>query len=304
MDSDAVSGKIKTIFQRYDTDGNGTISKEELQQVIQKLGKFSGGDIDAIFAQMDTNKDGMVQYQEFVDWVFNEQTLSNSNANADKIQAAIRACVDGVGSIGTLMDEMGIDIALDGEEADFVDVVASLEGLSNKQLRDVFQGADIDKSGNLQLGEIQSMLFPWATSVTGTDALTVAKVFAQMDRNNDGKITCAEFISYILERKKRLATAPTDADKRHIAAAFCDADRNSNGNIMLADLERFLCCTTEQEKEIARRCFLAVDKNSDGTLSVAEFSRIYGKELVQETKGIEVEWKEVPEEPDSEEEED
>jgi Ca2+-binding EF-hand superfamily protein len=299
---------VRTVFRKFDQDGDGVITREELKGALHLLDPTWTDDIiDALLACMDASGDGLVQYEEFVEWVFKETPSffdvcgENTSNAADKVQAAMRSCALNFSSIGVAMDDLGIDINLDGAEPDLTDVVTSLQSLNSKQLRDVFQAADVGKKGHLRLGEIQSLLYPQGKAAAGANAVTVAKVFAQMDKSKDGKVTCGEFISYLIARKKGLSTAPTDADKRHIATAFNEADRNSDGNITVEELERLLSCTTEEEKQLVRRCFEAADKNSDGKLSIVEFSRIYGKELVQEAKGIEVEWKQVPDEPESEE---
>lgn len=60
--------KIKELFQAWDTHNTGTIEKEELKVVLTKL-KMPEAEVNAVFAMIDTNHNGKIEYTEFVDWV-------------------------------------------------------------------------------------------------------------------------------------------------------------------------------------------------------------------------------------------
>mmetsp|Transcript_95744 Transcript_95744/g.298142 ORF Transcript_95744/g.298142 Transcript_95744/m.298142 type:complete len:361 (-) Transcript_95744:2-1084(-) len=302
--SSSAEESIVEAFKRHDTDGSGTISKDDLCRLLKSLGgNFSDADIDVVFLAMDSNKDGQIQYSEFVNWAFQGSSPAAPAASGapdlnKRIQAALVEARETQGSIGQCMEELGIDIALDGNEPDLTDVISGLSFLSAKQLRAFFESADVDQSGHLQLSELQAALFPHATT-SSQSAVTVAKVFAQMDKNKDGKVMCGEFVAYLLQRKKRITLTASDADKRQIAAAFGNADGDADGNVTLEELQSLLRCETEEEKEIARSCFLSLDRDCNGELSAAEFGRLFGKELLQVARGVEVQWSAVPDEPDS-----
>lgn len=61
--------KIKEVFRQYDTNGDGSITCEELQHVLKSLGNFTNAEIHTVFAHVDKNKDGALQFDEFVDWI-------------------------------------------------------------------------------------------------------------------------------------------------------------------------------------------------------------------------------------------
>merc|ERR1712083_481117 len=138
-----------------------------------------------------------------------------------------------------------------------------------------------------QLDELKRLLYP-----NSEDGVCSAKIFAQMDKNNDGKIRCAEFVSYVLEVHKTMSKVASDADKRHIAAAFNNADVDRSGGVSMDELKRMLGAKTAAEIKMVEDVFASVDANNDAVISIQEFSKLYGKALVQESKGIEVEWKE------------
>ena len=56
--------KLKDAFKLFDSDGNGKISTSEIEKVLH-IGKQSK-EIDAIMAKHDANKDGEIDFQEFL----------------------------------------------------------------------------------------------------------------------------------------------------------------------------------------------------------------------------------------------
>merc|ERR1711904_540387 len=65
--------KVKACFQKFDLDGNGLISKDELFKVFKILDKsFIESDMDLMLNAADTNRDGKIDYEEFISWVFLE----------------------------------------------------------------------------------------------------------------------------------------------------------------------------------------------------------------------------------------
>ena len=57
--------KLKEAFKLFDADGSGKISRDEIEKVL-KLGSNSK-EIDNIMAKHDTNKDGEIDFNEFLD---------------------------------------------------------------------------------------------------------------------------------------------------------------------------------------------------------------------------------------------
>ncbi|XP_069118561.1 calmodulin-like [Argopecten irradians] len=54
-------------FRLFDRDGNGSISPEELKQVMANLGeKLTDEELDSMIKEADTDGDGSVNYEEFV----------------------------------------------------------------------------------------------------------------------------------------------------------------------------------------------------------------------------------------------
>ena len=73
------------IFEKYDTDGNGSISKEELLDMITALAKSSDldrstlprqNDIDQVFLHLDQDRSGAIDKNEFETWISNGLKMS------------------------------------------------------------------------------------------------------------------------------------------------------------------------------------------------------------------------------------
>mmetsp|Transcript_32136 Transcript_32136/g.73537 ORF Transcript_32136/g.73537 Transcript_32136/m.73537 type:complete len:768 (-) Transcript_32136:32-2335(-) len=68
---DGPEAHVRKKFQQWDKNGDGIISQEELVEVMQSLGgQFSEAETTSLFNHIDKDKDGKVDYNEFVSWVF------------------------------------------------------------------------------------------------------------------------------------------------------------------------------------------------------------------------------------------
>lgn len=62
--------KILEVFQAWDTDGDGTISRHELEHVLLLLNpSFARKDVSKVMKAADRNGDGFIDYQEFTLWL-------------------------------------------------------------------------------------------------------------------------------------------------------------------------------------------------------------------------------------------
>ncbi|KAG7629880.1 EF-hand domain [Arabidopsis suecica] len=56
------------IFKKFDANGDGKISAAELGDALKNLGSVRHEDIKRMMAEIDTDGDGYISYQEFIDF--------------------------------------------------------------------------------------------------------------------------------------------------------------------------------------------------------------------------------------------
>ena len=79
---------LSKIFKEIDTDGDGKLSKEEITSGYEKFfgKKISPEDVDKILECVDLNKNGYIDYSEFVIATMNEKQLLTT----EKLAAAFK----------------------------------------------------------------------------------------------------------------------------------------------------------------------------------------------------------------------
>lgn len=56
------------IFKRFDANGDGKISSSELGEALKTLGSVTGDEVQRMMAEIDTDGDGFISFQEFTDF--------------------------------------------------------------------------------------------------------------------------------------------------------------------------------------------------------------------------------------------
>ncbi|CAN1160836.1 Polcalcin Bet v 4 [Linum perenne] len=63
------------IFKRFDLNGDGKISAAELGDCLKTLGSVTPEEIKRMMAEIDTDGDGYISYQEFTDFALANRGL-------------------------------------------------------------------------------------------------------------------------------------------------------------------------------------------------------------------------------------
>ena len=58
---------VRELFQKYDRDGNGVITRDEFRKVVEDKyqARLRADQIDQMMLNVDKNKDGTIDYEEF-----------------------------------------------------------------------------------------------------------------------------------------------------------------------------------------------------------------------------------------------
>jgi len=128
----------KKAFKEFDIDGDGTITGKELGNYIGKLGeKFSEEEINALIKIFDSNGDGELDYEEFLQMM----TLTEEKA---MIKAFKMYDKGGHNSIS--YDEVKQSMTIIGEKH------------NDKEIDKVIKEADTDGDGEISFEEFKAVL--------------------------------------------------------------------------------------------------------------------------------------------------
>ncbi|XP_009595960.1 calcium-binding allergen Ole e 8-like [Nicotiana tomentosiformis] len=68
--------EVKKVFARFDANGDGMISGDELSGVLKALGSDTSPDeVERMMAEIDTDRDGCINLQEFADFCKSDDSV-------------------------------------------------------------------------------------------------------------------------------------------------------------------------------------------------------------------------------------
>eukprot|EP00611_Tribonema_gayanum_P020589 TRINITY_DN377_c0_g1_i5.p1 TRINITY_DN377_c0_g1~~TRINITY_DN377_c0_g1_i5.p1 ORF type:complete len:536 (-),score=229.31 TRINITY_DN377_c0_g1_i5:30-1637(-) len=174
LTNEALVDRISLLFTEADTDGNGSLSRREFQEIFNLLAEeleLSDSDVLHILAEADENDNGVVEYKEFVP------------VAVDLVMALLAK--ESYASTARTRRSSAKE-----EAKDFL-----LKGLPKGELeasiREVFRGVDVDGNGTLDRAEFLKCLRDSGLGFTRRELNLMMTV---VDRNNDGVIDYEEFV--------------------------------------------------------------------------------------------------------------
>lgn len=269
---------VDQAFRHFDANGDGFISRQELEEGLSKLNIFNEipgwkNEIPAIVRKFDSSGDGMVSLPEFFAHLGIKDYAPNIIQRLTKIFA-----------------------------------VATMKGLSFK---DIFMELDTDQSGSIDEQELLEGLKKLGT-FDGVTAKDAAAVVAQFDKNGDKHISINEFISYFSERvelvvKQRKIVNGLKVAKRFrevmkaaqgkgaaVKDIFDHLDKDKGGSISknelataLSSLPHLKSLTSSDIDELLN----AIDADNSGDITLDEFELFVNGELSRSKAGEIVEKK-------------
>lgn len=67
--------RVKSLFRKYDANGDGVIDQNEFKRFMQALG-LQPSCLGEFMRHVDRDGDGAIQYEEFVDWVLSDDPMT------------------------------------------------------------------------------------------------------------------------------------------------------------------------------------------------------------------------------------
>ncbi|XP_066911679.1 squidulin-like isoform X1 [Clytia hemisphaerica] len=134
---------IREAFSMFDQDGDGTISMEELREVMTNLGQtVSDGDIKEMLEDVDTDAEGNLDFESFKKIM--SQTMGATDINKEMREAFAFFDQDGDGTITSeelwqCMKKLGEDLTLE-------------------EVQDMLKEADADGNGEIEFAEFVKLL--------------------------------------------------------------------------------------------------------------------------------------------------
>jgi len=288
-------GCVRQAFKKFDADGDGEISIQELKAGASSVGKFSDGELSAIFAIGDIDNDGKISFPEFARIVLPSadekiSQLKKTIGSANEVSAAFKKFdVNNDGKISSQELQNGLKstgLKFTSQEVDVIFAVADLDGdgeislaefehllgtaVSFGRVEDVkaaFFRFDKDNDGSIDRTELKSMLA--ATGKAPTDA-EVETLFKKGDIDGDGKIDLQEFIKLMFplstETLSKLQKSFKSLDD--IKAAFRKYDTDGDGHIVRLELRQVMSKFSEVEVDAV---FALGDADKSGGIDYQEF---------------------------------
>jgi calcium-binding protein CML len=157
----ADSAELSRVFELFDKNGDGRITREELEESLGKLGMSVPGDeLASMIARIDANGDGCVDVEEF-----------------GELYRAIMAGDGGSRAVG------GGNAGGAGEEG---------EEAADEDMREAFRVFDANGDGYITVDELGAVLSSLGLK-QGRTAEECRRMIGRVDRDGDGRVDFHEF---------------------------------------------------------------------------------------------------------------
>merc|ERR1711899_343173 len=286
---------VRQAFKRFDADGDGEISIQELKSGASSLGKFSDGELAAVFAMGDVDNDGKISFPEFAKMIIPSaeekvSILKKKLGSANEVAAAFKKFdVNGDGNISNQELENGLKstgLKFTSQEVGVIFAVADLDGdneislaefehllgtgVSFGRIEDVkaaFYRFDANNDGSIDKDELKRMLT--ATGKNPSDQ-EVNTLFKKGDLDGDGRIDLQEFIKLMFPAATDTLTKLQKSYRNinDIKATFRKWDSDGDGHISRLELRQVMSSFSESEVDTV---FALGDMDKSGGIDYQEF---------------------------------
>eukprot|EP01043_Picozoa_sp_COSAG02_P049969 COSAG02_NODE_5076_length_4659_cov_661.394737_4_plen_664_part_01 len=143
--------KMRSMFDRFDEDGNQSLDSEEVSKLVSSLGLHS--DFQNCIMEMDQNDDGSISYKEFVSWWSIRVRFEQLDISMDDSLSYEE--LEGLIDLG--VDRLLIDTMLSSADTNMDGKIDFHEFMQWWQLHRTFKRFDTDESWELEKDEVAEL---------------------------------------------------------------------------------------------------------------------------------------------------
>jgi len=268
--------QVKAQFKKYDADGDGNITSEEMENGMTEFKDFTRDQAKYAFELADTNEDGKIDISEFVSLMFPSAKEAIAN-----LRKAFKG-PDDVAKKFKIWDSDG-DGKISFEELKESASKDSSKFLSEEDVNAIFIVGDLNLDGEIDEEEFSKLMIPSISDIVAKfryahrSVEDVRKAFKTYDRDGDGSIDRGEL-------HKALTNYKFNFSDQEVDIIFAAGDIDNDGTIDFEEFMYLMCPSTAQIVKKFRESYKTIndvkgafrryDKNRDGGLSKSELNRM------------------------------
>lgn len=184
------------LFHDFDDDQSGVISKKELASTLIQLDPvhWTADNIENLFTLADLNRDGVIDYTEFVAWL-TEGEVGSKCSKLDQVRlthATVRGTRLNGKQVATVMEHYDPEASLD--KAAFMKMWRDLEISTEEVAGTWFNAVDVNGNGSVSFKELMTALVLCSGE---EDMSATAKMLMKIHSPDDASLDRTEFMAAI-----------------------------------------------------------------------------------------------------------
>ena len=267
---------VQAQFRKYDADGDGVITPDELVNGMTDCKEFTAGAARYAFELADSNSDGKIDISEFVSLMF---------PAAKEAIANLRKLFRGPNDVAKKFKQWdeNKDGKLSFEELKEAASKDASKFLDDEAINAIFIVGDLNMDGEIDEEEFSKLMVPSVSDIVAKFRYAhrsvddVRKAFKTYDRDGDGAIDKGELI-------KAMTNYKFNFSEQEAEIIFKAGDIDGDGSVNFEEFMYLMCPTTEQVVKKFRdsyrtitevkNAFRKFDKNRSGSLNESELKRM------------------------------